>query len=143
MTVGEAPHGYSQAQYGTTYNAFVIKDEKTTLIDTVKADYKGEFFCNLSQVVGDLENIDYIVANHLEPDHAGCLVEAVERIKPEKIFVSPMEQIVMRMVLPNPLMSAGEKKNSPTTGQSICPTTNAFMIRPRMAISTVPETQRP
>lgn len=87
---GKDFHGYSQAQYGTTYNAFVIKDEKTTLIDTVKADYKGEFFCNLSQVVGDLENIDYIVANHLEPDHAGCLVEAVERIKPEKIFVSPM-----------------------------------------------------
>ncbi len=89
---GKDFHGYSLARSGTTYNAFLIQDEKTTLIDTVKEDHKGEFFCNLSQVVGDLQNIDYIVANHLEPDHAGCLVEAVERIKPEKIFVSPMGQ---------------------------------------------------
>lgn len=82
-------HGYSLARRGTTYNAYLVKDEKTTLFDTVKAPFCEEFVETLAQVV-DPTTIDYIVANHLEPDHAGCLARMVEIVKPEKIFVSPM-----------------------------------------------------
>ncbi|NJB68167.1 flavorubredoxin [Desulfobaculum xiamenense] len=84
-------HGYSVARFGTTYNAYLVKDEKITLFDTVKAEFRDEFLDILSQVV-NIEDIDYIVANHLEPDHGGLLAELVERAKPEKIFCSPMGQ---------------------------------------------------
>ena len=83
-------HGYALSPNGTTYNAFVIKDEKVTLFDTVKASHSGEFFCNVAHVVEDFESVDYMVVNHLEPDHAGAVVEAYERCKPEKVFISPM-----------------------------------------------------
>ena len=84
-------HGYSRSPFGTTYNAFLVKDEKITLLDTVEEENKDELFCNMASLLdGDLTRVDYIVVNHQEPDHAGCLVEAVERMKPEKIFCSPM-----------------------------------------------------
>lgn len=82
-------HGYARSAMGTTYNAFFIKDEKNVLIDTVKADYLNQFLCNVSQMCNP-EEIDYIVVNHLELDHSGCLEKIVELTKPEKIFVSPM-----------------------------------------------------
>jgi flavorubredoxin len=82
-------HGYARSPLGTTYNAFLVKDKKTTLFDTVKQNKAGEFLCTLSHVVKP-EDIDYIVVNHLELDHSGTLEEAVEHIKPEKIFTSKM-----------------------------------------------------
>jgi len=82
-------HGYSLARKGTTYNAYLVKDEKTTLFDTVKAPFCEQFIETIAQVV-DPARIDYIVANHLEPDHAGSLAKLVELVRPEKIFVSPM-----------------------------------------------------
>lgn len=82
-------HGYARSAKGTTYNAFFVKDEKNVLIDTVKADNLDKFLCNVSQMCKP-EEIDYIVVNHLELDHSGCLEKLVEIAKPEKIFVSPM-----------------------------------------------------
>ena len=79
-------HGY-KTQRGTTYNAFLIVDEKITLIDTVKAGFTSEMLERISTVV-PLEKIDYIVSNHSEPDHSGALPEAIARIKPEKVFAS-------------------------------------------------------
>jgi flavorubredoxin len=84
-------HGYSKAHKGTTYNNFLIRDEKVTLIDTVAEEFWGTLQCNIAQVLGD-RKIDYFVINHLEPDHAGCLALAVEKYQPEKIFTSPMGQ---------------------------------------------------
>lgn len=82
-------HGYALSSKGTTYNAFYIEDEKKVLVDTVSKSFEGEFLCSLAHLT-KLEEIDYIVVNHLEPDHSGCLATMVERCKPEKIFVSPM-----------------------------------------------------
>lgn len=81
-------HGYATHE-GTTYNAFLILDEKITLIDTVKKGFGDELFARISSVI-DPEKIDYIISNHAEPDHSGVLVDAIERIKPEKIFASKM-----------------------------------------------------
>ncbi|WP_029897328.1 FprA family A-type flavoprotein [Desulfohalovibrio reitneri] len=83
-------HGYAISPRGTTYNAYCLKGDKITVFDTVKESHKDEYFCNVANVAGGLENVDYMVVNHLEPDHSGCLVEAVERMKPEKIYVSKM-----------------------------------------------------
>ena len=81
-------HGYSTYK-GTTYNAFLVVDEKITLFDTVKHSHKAELLRNISKIV-DPEKIDYIVVNHVEMDHSGSLPEIVELVKPEKIFCSPM-----------------------------------------------------
>ncbi len=87
-------HGYSLARHGTTYNAYLVIDEKITLFDTVKHPFRDQFLECISQVV-DPCDIDYIVANHLEPDHAGCLPELIAACKPEKVFCSPMGQRAM------------------------------------------------
>ena len=79
-------HGYL-TQRGTTYNAFLIVDEKITLIDTVKAEFTSEMLERISTVV-DPEKIDYIVSNHAEPDHSGGLPETIKAVKPEKLFAS-------------------------------------------------------
>ena len=81
-------HGYSTYK-GTTYNAFLVVDDKITLFDTVKRSHKGELLRNISKIV-DPEKIDYIVVNHVEMDHSGCLPDLVKLVKPEKIFCSPM-----------------------------------------------------
>jgi flavorubredoxin len=81
-------HGYSTYK-GTTYNAFLAMDEKITLFDTVKKPFLQEMLHNIRQLT-DPTRIDYIVVNHVELDHSGCLPEMVELIKPEKIFCSPM-----------------------------------------------------
>ncbi len=82
-------HGYSISPAGSTYNAYVIKDKKTVLFDTVSAHCTNTMLCRLAHVT-PLESVDYIVCNHLELDHAGALAEVVARCKPEKIFCSAM-----------------------------------------------------
>lgn len=82
-------HGYSIAPKGTSYNAYLVKDEKNVLFDTVQAHEADAFISHISQII-DLEKIDYIVSNHLELDHAGCLDKLVPLCKPEKIFCSTM-----------------------------------------------------
>lgn len=87
-------HGYSLSPQGTTYNAYLVKDEKTVLFDNVKEGFLPTMLCRLSQVT-ELEKVDYIVCNHLEPDHAGCLPELIEKCRPEKVYCSPMGKRAM------------------------------------------------
>ena len=81
-------HGYSTYK-GTTYNAFLVKDEKIALFDTVKKSHISDLLHHISQLMNP-ENIDYLIINHVEMDHSGALPEIVERVKPEKIFCSKM-----------------------------------------------------
>ncbi len=82
-------HGYSRSPLGTTYNAYLVKDEKNTLFDTVKAEFAGTMLCRMSQVIQP-DKVDYIVVNHVELDHSGALPRLVEACRPEKIFCSPL-----------------------------------------------------
>lgn len=79
-------HGYSTYK-GTTYNSYLILDDKITLFDTVKKPFKNDLLHNIYKVI-DPSKIDYLVINHVEPDHSGSIPEMVEIIKPEKIFCS-------------------------------------------------------
>jgi len=81
-------HGYSTNR-GTTYNAFLIVDEKVTLFDTVKRSHLDDLLRHVRNII-DPEKIDYLVVNHVEMDHSGSLPELMEIIKPEKLFCSPM-----------------------------------------------------
>ncbi len=81
-------HGYL-TDAGSTYNAYLIVDEKITLIDTVKKGFIQEMMARISEIV-DPEKISYIISNHVEMDHSGSLAETVARIKPEKLICSPL-----------------------------------------------------
>ncbi len=71
-------HGYS-TPYGTSYNAYLILDEKNVLVDTVKAPFYLEMLGRISEII-DPARIDVIVSNHVEMDHSGSLLQMVERI---------------------------------------------------------------
>ncbi|HMK35025.1 MAG TPA: flavodoxin domain-containing protein [Desulfomonilaceae bacterium] len=80
-------HGYSTNK-GTTYNAYLVMDDKVTLFDTVKKPFKQDLVHCIYKVV-DPSKIDYLVVNHVEPDHSGSVAEMMEIIKPEKLICSP------------------------------------------------------
>lgn len=79
-------HGYV-TQRGSTYNAYLIVDEKITLIDTVKAPFAEEMLSRIAHVV-DLAKIDYIISNHVEMDHSGSLPVMRKACPNAKIFTS-------------------------------------------------------
>lgn len=70
---------------GSTYNSYLIREEKTALIDTVWGPFAKEFVDNLAAVV-DLKQIDYVIANHAESDHSGALPELMRRIPETPIY---------------------------------------------------------
>ncbi len=69
-------HGYL-TEAGTTYNAYLIVDEKVTLIDTVKPSVSRQLITRIRQVI-DPAKIHYIISNHVEMDHSGALPEILE-----------------------------------------------------------------
>lgn len=71
-------HGYSTPS-GSTYNAYLILDEKNVLVDTVKAPFYLEMLGRISEII-DPAKIDMVVSNHVEMDHSGSLLQIVERI---------------------------------------------------------------
>ena len=75
-------HGYSTYD-GTTYNAYLIVDEKITLIDTVKKEFTDELLSKISQVV-DPKKIDCVISNHTEMDHSGGLPRVMHAIGEDK-----------------------------------------------------------
>lgn len=58
--------------YGVSYNSYLVVDEKVALIDTVEAGFEEEFLTNIYEAIGD-RKIDYLVVNHMEPDHSSLV----------------------------------------------------------------------
>ncbi|PID40143.1 MAG: MBL fold metallo-hydrolase [Proteobacteria bacterium] len=71
-------HGYSTDR-GTSYNAYLIVDEKVALIDTVKAPFTDQLIGNISQVI-DPQKIDVVISNHTEMDHTGALPRIMQAV---------------------------------------------------------------
>ena len=69
---------------GVSYNAYVLMDEKTVLLDTVDASISGLFFENLEHVLGG-RSLDYLVINHMEPDHCASIGDLVLRYPDVKL----------------------------------------------------------
>ncbi len=79
-------HGYEYSTHrGSTYNSYLIKEDKTALVDTVWGPYSKEFVENLANET-DLSKIDYVIANHAEPDHSGALPELMRNIPDTPIY---------------------------------------------------------
>ena len=79
-------HGEEYSTHrGTSYNSYLVKDEKIALIDTVWSPFAGEFVANLAREI-DLTTIDYVIANHAEMDHSGALPELMRHIPDTPIY---------------------------------------------------------
>ena len=79
-------HGFTYSTHrGTTYNAYLIVDEKTALIDSVYGPFAGEMIERIREIV-DPSKIDYIVANHVETDHSGAISEILKLAPKAKLL---------------------------------------------------------
>ena len=82
-------HGYS-TDVGTTYNAFLVMDEKIALIDSVKKEFADQLLDNIARIV-DPRKIDYVISNHTELDHSGSLARIMHRVGEDKpLYCSKM-----------------------------------------------------
>lgn len=79
-------HGYTTPR-GTTYNAYLIVDEKIALVDTVKSNFAEEMLERISEIVNP-EDIDYLVSNHVEKDHSGSVTEVMRLAKNAKVVAT-------------------------------------------------------
>lgn len=79
-------HGYT-TEKGSTYNAYLVIDEKVTLIDTVKSDFADEMLARISDII-DPAKIDYIIANHVEMDHSGSIPHILKYAPNAKVVAS-------------------------------------------------------
>lgn len=72
---------------GVSYNSYIVSDEKVALIDTVEGGFEDEFLSNISDVLGD-RPIDYLVVNHMEPDHSSLTSYMLQRYPDLKIIAN-------------------------------------------------------
>ena len=77
-------HGY-ETEKGSTYNAYLILDEKITLIDAVKGGFEEEMLARISSVI-DPAKIDVVISNHAEPDHSGGIPAVLKLAKNAKVY---------------------------------------------------------
>ncbi len=101
-----------EAKYGTSYNAYLLTGEKNVLIETVHADYFEEYEQNIRQVL-PLEQVDYLIMNHNEPDHSGSVARLLDQCPGLEIFCTAagkkhLEDITNR-TLPCRVVKAGDK----------------------------------
>jgi anaerobic nitric oxide reductase flavorubredoxin len=79
-------HGY-ETRRGTTYNAYLIIDDKTVLVDTVKYPFKAILTKNIQELT-DLEDLDHVIVNHVEMDHSSSLSHIMQQTKNATIISS-------------------------------------------------------
>jgi anaerobic nitric oxide reductase flavorubredoxin len=70
---------------GSTYNSYLIEEEKVAVVDTVWTPFSKEYITNLEKQI-DLKKIDYVIANHAESDHSGALPELMSRIPDTPVY---------------------------------------------------------
>jgi len=79
--------------YGVSYNSYVVADEKVALIDTVEGGFEDEFLSNIREAIGD-RPIDYLVVNHMEPDHSSLISYMLEKY-PDMMIVANSKTVPM------------------------------------------------
>lgn len=79
--------GQYKVPFGVTYNSYVIVDEQVAVLDTVDKRATGEWLSNIRRVLGERKP-DYLIIQHLEPDHSGGITELAERFPDMKLVMS-------------------------------------------------------
>lgn len=72
--------------HGSTYNAYLIQDEKNILVDGVHKPFTDTLFEHIQEVV-DFEEIDYYMVNHAEPDHSGSFPATMDKLRDDVTVV--------------------------------------------------------
>ena len=73
--------------YGVSYNSYLVVDEKVALVDTVESGFEDEFLGNIHEAIGD-RPVDYLVVNHMEPDHSSLVGYMLQRYPALKIVAN-------------------------------------------------------
>ena len=79
--------------FGVSYNSYIVAGAKVALIDTVEHDFEGEFLDNIHEAIGD-RTIDYLIVNHMEPDHSSLTAYMLEK-HPEMKIVANAKTVPM------------------------------------------------
>ena len=79
--------------YGVSYNSYLVVDEKIALIDTVECGFEEEYLANIDEVLGG-RKIDYLVVNHMEPDHSSLIAYMLEK-HPELQIIANAKTVPM------------------------------------------------
>jgi flavorubredoxin len=89
-------HGHELSTFrGSSYNAYLVVDEKVALVDTVWEPFRSEFLANVREVI-DPARIDYVITNHAEPDHSGTLADVLAAAPNARLVVSRWARIASR-----------------------------------------------
>ncbi len=72
--------------YGVVYNSYLIDDNKVALVDTVEGSKSGEYLKKIQSIIGKHKCIDYLIVNHMEPDHSGQINELIKHYPNIKII---------------------------------------------------------
>ncbi len=102
-----------KTEYGTTYNAYIVRGEKTALIETAHSAYRDAFFEEIEQVL-PLSQLDYIILNHTEPDHSGSLSALMDAAPHAQVLASAaglknLSAITNRTDIPGKAVKTGEQ----------------------------------
>ncbi|MEW9096207.1 MAG: FprA family A-type flavoprotein [Clostridiaceae bacterium] len=87
-----------ETKNGTTYNAYVIDDEKIAVLDAVKDGFYEEFLKNLKEVIGE-RKVDYLIVHHTELDHTGIISKFIEDYPEVQIVCSRAASIYLKDIL--------------------------------------------
>lgn len=79
-------HGYTTPR-GTSYNAYLVVDEKVALVDTVKPHFAEDMLERISEIVNP-KDVDYVISNHVEKDHSGSIKEVMRLAKNAKVVAT-------------------------------------------------------
>lgn len=83
---------------GTTYNSYLIDDEKVAIIDAVKDGFYDEFYSNIKEVIGN-RKVDYIVIQHTELDHSGSLINLLRDYPEAQVICSMAASVYLKNIL--------------------------------------------
>ncbi len=86
-----------RTDFGTSYNSYIVKAQKTALIETCHAEFFDSYLENIKQVC-DLDSIDYVILNHTEPDHSSCLSQLIKLIPNAKIVCTKAAAIYLKNI---------------------------------------------
>ena len=87
-----------ETKKGTTYNSYLIDDDKVAIIDTVKNGYFDEFKENIKSIIGE-RKVDYIIVQHTELDHSGSLAQLIKTYPEAKIIASRAANIYIKDII--------------------------------------------
>ena len=105
-----------ETKRGTTYNSYIINDEKVAIIDGVKDGFYGQMKDNITEVIGE-KKVDYIVVQHTELDHSGSIVNLIEDYPDAQVVGSRAALMYLKEIM-NKEFNSIEAKNDIQLGQN-------------------------